>query len=169
MRFPRIFQNARLNFIKTPKKSLTFSRPHSSVSLASSILLHSSSTLTNPITLTHHSSTSTLATILEALSDSEVERILNDTRNRTIFIQFHATWCRPCKLLRPILLAAAAKHENIILLSVDVDECQEVSAKFKVASLPTVVVMKEGKVVDSFVGLLNQTAVNEFFSKNLKD
>jgi thioredoxin 1 len=71
--------------------------------------------------------------------------------NKVVIVDFFAHWCGPCKTLSPIL--EEVSNEGFSVFSVDVDENRDLSQKFSVSSIPTVLFFKNGKKVDSFVGV----------------
>ncbi len=84
-----------------------------------------------------------------------------------VIIDLWAQWCGPCKTLGPILekLTAATKGK-VVLAKVDVDTCPQVAQAFQVQSIPAVYAMKDGKIVDGFVGAQSEHVVEQFI-KNL--
>ncbi|EPQ28240.1 uncharacterized protein PFL1_04067 [Pseudozyma flocculosa PF-1] len=86
---------------------------------------------------------------------------------RPLLVDFYATWCQPCKLLSPTLTKLTEGDDKPVdLIKIDVDEHQQLAQQFKVSAMPTVLLMKEGKVVDGFVGLLPERKVAEFLAKH---
>ena len=74
-----------------------------------------------------------------------------------VVIDLWAQWCGPCKTLGPILeKLTAATNGEVILAKVDVDSCPQVAQAFQVQSIPAVYAMKDGKIVDGFVGAQSQ-------------
>lgn len=70
-----------------------------------------------------------------------------------VLIDFWATWCGPCKMLSPIIAEIAKDYDGEVKVGkVNVDEQPELAATFRVASIPTVVVMKNGEVTNTAVG-----------------
>ena len=84
-----------------------------------------------------------------------------------VIIDLWAQWCGPCKTLGPILeKLTAATQGKVILVKVDVDSCAQVAQAFQVQSIPAVYAMKDGKIVDGFVGAQSENVVEQFI-KNL--
>jgi thioredoxin 1 len=73
--------------------------------------------------------------------------------DKLVVVDFFATWCGPCKMIAPKLEEFASKYsERIVVIKVDVDECEELAVKFNISSMPTFVFIKNGQKVDSFSG-----------------
>lgn len=70
-----------------------------------------------------------------------------------VLLDFWATWCGPCKMLAPVVAEIAEEYEGKVKVGkVNVDEQPELATAFKVNSIPTVVVIREGKIADVSVG-----------------
>ncbi|HHY53607.1 MAG TPA: thioredoxin [Clostridiales bacterium] len=70
-----------------------------------------------------------------------------------VLIDFYANWCMPCKMLSPIIDEIADEVEHAKICKVNVDEEPELAQKFHVMSIPTLVVMKQGQVVQTTMGV----------------
>ncbi len=82
-----------------------------------------------------------------------------------ILIDFWAEWCGPCKQLGPVLEKLAAEYNGaFVLAKVDVDAEQQLAGYFQIKSIPTVVLMKDGKIVDGFPGALTEGQLREFLT-----
>lgn len=70
-----------------------------------------------------------------------------------VLLDFYADWCGPCKMMSPVIDQLAGELEGKAkVCKINVDECQNLAGQFKVSSIPTLAVMKEGKVVAMNVG-----------------
>nr|GLL17786.1 thioredoxin-like protein CXXS1 [Ipomoea trifida] len=73
-------------------------------------------------------------------------------QSRPIVIHFTASWCIPSVAMAPVLAELALSYQNILFLSVDVDEVKEVAAEMEIKAMPTFVFMRDGIEVDKLVG-----------------
>ncbi|XP_022158840.1 thioredoxin H1-like [Momordica charantia] len=72
--------------------------------------------------------------------------------NKLIVVDFTAAWCGPCRAMAPLFAELANKMSSVIFLKVDVDELTTVAAEWGVSALPCFVFLKNGNLVDRFVG-----------------
>lgn len=85
-----------------------------------------------------------------------------------VLVDFWAAWCGPCKQLAPILEKIVASYNGALKLAkVDTDAQQQLAAVFGIRSLPTVVLVKDGQMIDGFMGALPEGQVREFLSRHL--
>ena len=76
-------------------------------------------------------------------------------QNKPMIIDFWATWCGPCRKMAPVVEALAEKYNGQVLVGkVDVDDNPDISAKFGIRNIPTILFFKNGEVVDKTVGAL---------------
>lgn len=75
-----------------------------------------------------------------------------DSSNMPVLIDFFATWCGPCRMVSPIVDEIAAEHNDLKVCKVDVDSEPELTRRFGVISIPTLVVIKNGSVASKAVG-----------------
>ncbi|MCH9616959.1 MAG: Thioredoxin [Chlamydiia bacterium] len=86
---------------------------------------------------------------VKELNQSEFEEAIG--ADEVVVVDFYAEWCGPCKMLKPIL--EEVSNENVTVYSVNVDENKDLSTKYQISSIPTVLLFKGGKQIDQFVGL----------------
>ena len=78
---------------------------------------------------------------------------------KPVLVDFWATWCGPCRMLAPILEEIAAERGDVIIGKVNVDEEVEIANAFKIESIPTLILFKDGKAVRAGVGYMPKDKV----------
>lgn len=70
-----------------------------------------------------------------------------------VLVDFYADWCMPCKMLSPILEELSEEIDNVKIVKVNTDKNQELASSFGIMSIPTLLFVKDGKVIDTLVGM----------------
>ncbi len=78
-----------------------------------------------------------------------------------VLVDFWAEWCGPCKMLAPVFQELAEETPNVKFAKVNVDDAGDLAAKFKIMSIPTLVLMKDGKPVKKSIGLISKQEMKD--------
>ena len=90
------------------------------------------------------------------------------TQNVTVLVDFGAEWCGPCKQLDPILEEIATeKSDTLKVFKLNIDQNPMTPQKFGIRGIPTIMLFKEGKLIDTKVGNLPKTALENWINSNL--
>jgi thioredoxin 1 len=85
-----------------------------------------------------------------------------------VLIDFWAVWCGPCRMLTPTIESLASEYEGKVKVAkVNVDENQQLAAKYGIMSIPTVMIFNEGKVVEQFIGVQPKGVYEDALKKYL--
>ena len=94
------------------------------------------------------------------VTDANFAEILNT--DQLVVVDFWATWCGPCKALAPVVEELAAEYEGkAVIVKCNVDECDDIPMQYGIRSIPTLIFLKNGEVVDRTVGAIAKAALVE--------
>ncbi len=88
--------------------------------------------------------------VLHITKDTFESEVLHS--DKPVLLDFFAVWCGPCKMIAPVLDEIAAEREDIKVCKINVDEEPELAAKYQVMSIPTLMVIKDGQIVNQSLG-----------------
>ena len=86
-----------------------------------------------------------------------VEEVLNS--EKPILVDFYATWCGPCQMLGPILEEIVSEIEKFDIAKINIDENQELAIENEIEVVPTILIYKNGQVVERVEGLLSKSQI----------
>ena len=90
--------------------------------------------------------------VLHINNDNFQNEVLNS--DKPVLLDFFASWCGPCRMVGPILDEIAEEREDIKVCKVNIDEQPELASRFRIMSVPTLMVLKDGKIVEQSVGAM---------------
>jgi thioredoxin 1 len=95
-------------------------------------------------------------------TDSNFQETAIDTGSVTV-VDFWAEWCGPCRMIGPIIEELANEYDNgkVVIGKVNVDHNPEISMKYGIRSIPTILILKNGEVVDKHVGVTTKQNLSQ--------
>lgn len=100
------------------------------------------------------------------ITDNNFEEIINT--DKPVLVDFWAEWCGPCKMIGPVVEELAGDYDGkAVIGKVNVDDNQLTAQKFGIRSIPTLLVIKNGEIVDKQVGAVPKTVLAEKIDKHL--
>ena len=94
------------------------------------------------------------------ITDSNYEEIINS--GKPVMVDFWAEWCGPCRIIGPVVEEMANDYEGkVVIGKVDVDNNPSITAKFGVRSIPTLLIFKDGQVVDKQIGAVPKSILSK--------
>lgn len=89
--------------------------------------------------------------VIEVTKDNFKDEVMSS--DKPVLIDFWASWCGPCKMLSPVVDEIAEENNGFKVCKINVDENPELASEYKVASIPTLIVFKNGKLINTSVGV----------------
>jgi len=107
------------------------------------------------------SKTSETSTTELVLTDENFEELVINS-DKIVMVDFWATWCKPCLMMAPIVKGIADEYDSkIVVGKLDVDKNPVISQKYMITSIPTILFIKDGKVVDTSIGYVTEDYLKE--------
>ncbi|MBE6130843.1 MAG: thioredoxin family protein [Erysipelotrichaceae bacterium] len=102
---------------------------------------------------------------MELLNREDYEKILNE--NKVIFVFFYATWCPPCKMLKPIVEEYMENYPDNVFLLINTDNFKDIHKSYDIHNVPTILCFKNGKIVDTLDGYIEYEEIEDKFNELL--
>lgn len=97
--------------------------------------------------------------VIEVKTDNFVKEVIES--EKTVLVDFWAPWCGPCRMLSPIIDDIAKEHPEIKVCKINVDEQSDLASQFRIISVPTLFVIKNGEIVNQSSGLVTKAKILE--------
>ena len=96
------------------------------------------------------------------ITDQTFEREVMQEKGRPVLVDAWAPWCPPCRMLAPVIDQLAAESQGRYKISkLNVDENPQIASRYQIASIPTMLIFKDGQLVDRIIGLQSKPAIAE--------
>ncbi len=89
------------------------------------------------------------------------DKLINES-DKPVLVDFWAEWCGPCKILSPRVDEAADEMDDVAVAKVNVDEQEEIAARYKIMQIPTLILLKNGEVAGKSVGAITKDQIKDF-------
>ena len=101
--------------------------------------------------------------VIEVTKDNFETEVLKS--DKKVLVDFNAEWCGPCRMLRPIIDEIAESNENVKIVSINVDNEDELAEDYGVMSIPCLVLFDKGKEINRSVGMTSKDAIESMIGE----
>ena len=96
--------------------------------------------------------------MVEIINDNNFDDV---TKEGKVFVDCFATWCGPCKMLSPVIDELQEEIKDYKFYKLDVDESQNIAARYGIMSIPTMLIFEDGKLINTIVGLRSKNELKD--------
>ncbi|MCO6537459.1 MAG: thioredoxin TrxA [Gilliamella sp.] len=101
------------------------------------------------------------------LSEATFDKVVNES-SKPVLVDFWASWCKPCKMVAPILEEIAQEYsDKIVIAKLNIEENPNIAPKFGIRGIPTLLIFKNGQVAATQVGALSKAQLRDFINPQL--
>lgn len=99
---------------------------------------------------------------MKVIKEEDFEKEISEGK---VIVDFYATWCMPCRMMGQILERMESSLQDTKIVKVDVDECEQLSRRFGILSIPTIIFFKNGEMTLKHVGIMQEEEIKEELAK----
>lgn len=100
--------------------------------------------------------------VIEVTSNSFEKEVLQSEKR--VLVDFYAGWCGPCQVLSPIIDKISTENNEVKFVRINVDDTEDIASKYGIYSIPTLVMIENGKEINRSIGLINEEELNSFIN-----
>ena len=97
--------------------------------------------------------------VVEINKDNFNDEVIN--YKGSVLVDFYANWCGPCKMLRPVLASVAGSHDDIKVVSINVDEAENLAMSYGISSIPCIIKFKDGNELERSIGFKSKEEIEK--------
>ena len=101
-----------------------------------------------------------------AVINGSQEEFNNLVSEGMVLVDFYATWCGPCKMLGPVLEDLASDRDELKVVKIDIDQNNDLAKSYGVMSVPTLILFKNGNMLDKQVGFMPKELITKWIEEN---
>jgi len=94
------------------------------------------------------------------------ENFDEEIKNGLVLVDFYASWCGPCKMMHPVINDIANNYSNLKIIKIDVDKHSEIARNYSVMSIPTIMLFKDGEIIEKNIGFISKEQLERWFENN---